>query len=153
MMFSLNSQQKKLIGAFAIAASGPITTILVKKLGLAPEDVKMYFDLLAAFTLLLGGGFGVSFATDSAQVANVPLMAPAQQALVAAVLPVEAKAADAATLGPHDALQMANALPDKATIAAVNAMPDVTDVLVKANAKDGVGEALRDESLGKVTAK
>lgn len=63
-------QRLALLKAFGIAVSGPATAILVNKLHIAPDDVKMYFDFASALTVFLGGWYGVAQTTPATQITN-----------------------------------------------------------------------------------
>ena len=63
-------QRMALLKAFGIAISGPATAILVNKLHIAPDDVKMYFDFASAITVFLGGWYGVAQTTPATQISN-----------------------------------------------------------------------------------
>lgn len=76
---------------------------------------------------------------DASVVATIANMPQEKAAQAVASLPAEQKAQ--MTLA---------ATPDKAIIAAVNAMPEVTKILVTPTATAGVGQALADPKLEKV---
>ncbi len=68
-----------------------------------------------------------------------------------ATMPQEQAAQAIASLPVAQKAQMTlAATPDKAILAAVNAMPDVANVTVKPTATDGVAQALNDPKLEKV---
>ncbi len=147
-MTKQNLLQTFLLGIFAI--SGPLAKWLSTHFGMDNSTIEFILNVGTMGTPLASAAIYGFMNTLASKIAAIKAMKPEQQAQVAAALPVEAKVADAATLDKSDAVKVATALPDASTLAAVNAMPDVTKVITKNDAKDGVGEAMRDSALQKV---
>lgn len=161
-----------LLGLFGV--SGPLAKFLATHYNMDNGTIEFILTIGQMATPLAAGGVYWFMNTLAAKIAAIQAMPAAAQAQIAAALPVEAKIADAAnmplneatrivsatpiearvasaaSLTGTDAVQVAAALPDAANLAAVNAMPEVTKVVVKDNASDGVGTALKDSSLEKV---
>lgn len=147
---NINKEQITAIWLGLFATAGPLASWLVKYTGMDSKTVEAVMSLAQILTPFAAGGIYLYLQRDSAKVAAVESLPVEKKAEVAAALPVEVKAADAASLPPAEAVKVAVALPSEANLAAVNAMPEVTKVVVKDNASNGVGAALKDEALEKV---
>lgn len=62
----LNPQQWKLIGTMALGSTGPAAWLMSRKLGMAPDDIKMWLDFLALLTPVVAAGFVTASKSDPA---------------------------------------------------------------------------------------
>ena len=127
----INWDVVKVLGGGLFVAGGPLAGVLAA-FGVADGTISKWLGIgIAVLSLICFIG---------------PLLAQALQRTDAG------KARDIASLSPAGQAAVLDKLPDETKIAAVNAIPAVTQVVVSDFAVDGAAKAVADRSLKKVVS-